>query len=97
MVTHFTYSHMFERSLQSINPSVSLPYWDFTLESTFYDPATFRDSGVFAADWFGAASPGGDDHSVSEGRFARVPVMRSAQNYSVITSPYGMMRSPVRQ
>jgi hypothetical protein len=78
-----------------VNPAVALPYWDFTLESTFYEPDSFRESYVFAEDWFGAASPDSADHSVDKGRFARVPVMRSAQNYSVITSPYGMMRSPV--
>jgi len=56
VTSHVTFSLMFEMSLQSVNPSITLPYWDFTLESTFYTPSTFRESGVFSADWFGDAS-----------------------------------------
>lgn len=48
---------MFEQSLQAVNPAVAVPYWDFTLESTFFGSSDFRSSGVFADDWFGAASP----------------------------------------
>lgn len=48
---------MYEQSLQAINPAVTVPYWDFTLESTFFGASDFRTSGVFADDWFGNASP----------------------------------------
>jgi len=27
---------MFEQALQSVNPTIAAPYWDFTLDSTFY-------------------------------------------------------------
>lgn len=47
---------MFEQSLQAVNPAVAVPYWDFTLESTFFGAHDFRESGVFADDWFGAAT-----------------------------------------
>ena len=46
VTSHVAFSLMYEQSLQSINPSVSLPYWDFTLESTFFTPSTFRTSGT---------------------------------------------------
>jgi hypothetical protein len=68
--SHITYSRVFEQSLQSIYPSVSLPYWDFTLESTFYGPDTFRQSGVFSDDWFGDAVCDNDLHTPITGRFA---------------------------
>lgn len=48
---------MFEQSLQAVNPSLSVPYWDFTIEGTSDAPDTFRDSGIFADDWFGTATP----------------------------------------
>ncbi len=90
---------MFEKALQAVNPSVSLPYWDFTLESTFYEPATFRSSAVFSEDWFGDAAPtatgSADLHTVTKGRFAHVSVMQNAVNFSTVVSPYGMLRSPV--
>lgn len=47
---------MFEQALQTINPAVTVPYWDFTLESTFFGSSDFRSSGVFADDWFGEAT-----------------------------------------
>lgn len=56
VTSHMGLTLMFEQSLQSINPAVSVPYWDFTLESTFFGAADFRSSGVFADDWFGVAS-----------------------------------------
>lgn len=57
VTSHIGLTLMYEMSLQAINPAVSVPYWDFTLESTFFGASDFRTSGVFADDWFGAASP----------------------------------------
>lgn len=48
---------MYEQSLQAINPSIALPYWDFTVEGTFFDWSNFRSSSIFSDDWFGAAAP----------------------------------------
>lgn len=47
---------MYEQALQAVNPAVTVPYWDFTLESTFFGASDFRTSGVFADDWFGEAT-----------------------------------------
>ena len=94
-MAHFVYQLMFERALQAVNPSVTLPYWDFTLESTLYNPDTFRQSRVFSEDWFGDAAPDNALHSVEKGRFAQVPVMKHATNFSALVSPHGLLRSPV--
>ena len=48
---------MFEQSLQAIDPSIALPYWDFTVEGTYYGWSDFRSSSVFSDDWFGDAAP----------------------------------------
>lgn len=93
-VTHFALSHMYELALQSINPSIALPYWDFTLESTFYTPETFRDSIVFSQGWFSTAQPANAMSTPDTGRFAYVPIMKNAQNFSKIYNPYGLLRSP---
>lgn len=57
VTSHMGLTMMYEQSLQAVNPAVSVPYWDFTLESTFFGASDFRSSGVFADDWFGNASP----------------------------------------
>jgi hypothetical protein len=95
VTSHIAFEMMFEQSLQSINPSISLPYWDFTLESTFYTPTTFRESGVFSPDWFGDAVCNNSAHTPEEGRFAYAKVMQNADNFSSILSPYGLLKSPV--
>ena len=33
MTSHFAYTLMYEAALQAVDPSVAVPYWDFTLES----------------------------------------------------------------
>lgn len=94
VTSHVAFSLMYEQSLQSVNPSISLPYWDFTLESTFFTPNTFRQSGVFASDWFGDPICNNSLHTPTEGRFAYVPVMQNAENFSQVLSPYGLLKSP---
>jgi len=93
VTSHFAYTLMYEAAMQAVDSSVSMPYWDFTLESTFYTPNDWRNSPVFSNDWFGDASPPNDMHIVTEGRWGFNSVMVNAQNYST-TNPYGMMRSP---
>lgn len=48
---------MYEQALQSVNPSIALPYWDFTIEGMAFDWTNFRTSEVFSDDWFGNAAP----------------------------------------
>ena len=57
VTSHVAISLMFEQSLQAVNPSISLPYWDFTMEGTAHDWSDFRDTEVFSDDWFGDAAP----------------------------------------
>lgn len=51
---------MFENSLQLVNPMLSLPYWDFTIEGAVIDREFGGDytrlteaSSLWTADWFG--------------------------------------------
>lgn len=57
MTSHIALTLMFEQSLQAIDPSIAVPYWDFTVEGTFYNGPDFRQSMVFSDDWFGTATP----------------------------------------
>lgn len=51
---------MFENSLQLVNPMISLPYWDFTIEGAVIDEEFGGDytklteaSPLWTSDWFG--------------------------------------------
>ena len=57
VTSHIAITLMYEQALQSINPSIAMPYWDVTIEGTFYDWSDFRTSSVFSDDWFGAGAP----------------------------------------
>lgn len=94
VTSHVAFTLQFEQSLQSVIPSVTVPYWDFTLESTFYDAGTWRNSPVFSSDWFGEAAPANDLRTITSGRFAYVPAMTDARNFSKVVNSYGVLRSP---
>jgi hypothetical protein len=94
VTSHMAYTMLFEQSLQSVNPAVTVPFWDFTLESTFYEPHTWRRSSIFARDWFGDASPANELHTVTAGRFAYAPTMANAREFSAVYNSYGLLRAP---
>ena len=39
----------FEQSMQSIDPSVSMPYWEYGMETYLYD--SYTESPIFSDDW----------------------------------------------
>ena len=49
---------------------------------------------MFLDDWFGVASPSTADHVVTEGRWAYTSILSDADDYSNITNPYSLLRSP---
>ena len=61
MAHHLALTIAFEASVRSVNPAVTIPYWDFTIEgeeikSVGGGPAMLVDvSPFFVAGWFGSA------------------------------------------
>ena len=55
----------FEQSLQSINPAISNPYWEYGMDTYLYDH--WSDSPIFDADWFGMSSPTNAEHKIDDG------------------------------
>lgn len=94
VTSHIAFTLEFEKSTQSIFPDAATPYWDFTMESTFYGANDWRQSKIFSSSWFGDASPENDLHTVTEGRFGWTPAMTHAWNFSAITNSYGVLRAP---
>lgn len=61
LVTHSLITNTFEFSLQLVNPKLTVPYWDFTIETTSaanvaYDPALpYTKTELLSPEWFGSA------------------------------------------
>ncbi|CAN0178363.1 unnamed protein product [Pylaiella littoralis] len=91
MTHHVGYTLQFEQALQLVNPIVSIPYWEYTIESAD-GLASYGLSEVFLPEWFGSASPENPLHTVDAGRWAYLPVMKDAWEY--VHNPYGLLRSP---
>ena len=102
---HIKMSNAFEQSMQAVDPSVSLFYWDFTIESTL--ELSFYNSPMFTADTFGsltksvydgtAAQWSYEHDSISDGfipdgRWAQIPAYLN--KFALLKSPYGYMRGP---
>ncbi|CAM9975327.1 unnamed protein product [Ectocarpus fasciculatus] len=94
VTSHIAVSLMYEQSLQAINPSIALPYWDFTIEGTFFDWSNFRSSSIFSDDWFGSAAPQNRMRTPARGRFGYIPNMVNATEFSSVRNSYGMLQAP---
>ena len=103
---HIKMTNLFEKAMQAVDPSVSLFYWDFTIDST--EDTTLFDSPMFTADTFGSltASKGEGDEQwywsvgdavsdgyIPDGRWAKAKAIRNPfEEY--MASAYGFMRGP---
>eukprot|EP00752_Nemacystus_decipiens_P007679 g6864.t2 len=69
---HASFDLWAERSLQMIDPSVAMHYWDFTIDATTLGP-NWADSEIFTNDMYGSAMNSPDnDYQISEGWFKDV-------------------------
>lgn len=85
LVWHTVYVRELEIALQSIDPTVSVPYWDWTIDSALANPAS---SIVYTPAYFGSVTTAANNYSVIDGRMSYFPV---ATNLAL--SPYGYLRS----
>mmetsp|Transcript_49689 Transcript_49689/g.85425 ORF Transcript_49689/g.85425 Transcript_49689/m.85425 type:complete len:436 (-) Transcript_49689:215-1522(-) len=92
--THFAFVARLEQVLQLIEPSISIPYWNYVLDSHQYGPEWAK-SEVFSDDYFGAYTDSATGKL--EGRWGSVPIGRVTQpselntfhnSYGVITGEH---------
>lgn len=96
------YTLWVEQALQSIDPSIAMPYWDYGMDEYLYN--SYVDSPVFQDDWFGAVNPANNLHRLTQGRFSDVSLPDGApyREWDIAKSGmlnpfvngYGDMRSP---
>jgi len=95
---HASITSKFELALQAIDPTIAVPYWDYTRDSAKLKGHYKGDaSNIFKSDWwvenFGATSS--LDHHISTGKFANQVVgLANASSPSDTSSPYGFLRAP---
>merc|ERR1711998_477267 len=110
MAHHGALTIAFEASVRSVNPAVTIPYWDFTIEgetikSVGGGPSMLEStSPFFVADWFGKADQDkeGDFH-ILDGKWAHTKSIwlkdmtasiSTWVNTKHITNSYGMLTAP---
>ncbi|KAH8065279.1 hypothetical protein JL720_12884 [Aureococcus anophagefferens] len=92
---HVGITWQLEKALRSVDGTTAAHYWDYGADAAAYGSAGRVGRGaIFGADWFGAASPGRDDHVLDAGAWAYTPVRSNAASYSNVTNAHGLLRSP---
>lgn len=96
--SHVTMTNMLESSLQLVNAAVTIPYWDFTIESALGIPV--YESPMFTAETFGSISARSSwnyttstilEGAIQDGRFAYLTIANNTQ-FPQFTGGYGYLR-----
>lgn len=95
MTQHAGLTYLFEKALQSVDQSVTVPYWDWTIDVTRDAYNNLSNAAIWSwevwnPEYFGSAS--NSEHTMTEGRWAFVNV--SKDNWNETHNPYGFLRAP---
>jgi len=101
---HIKLTNMFEVSMQAVDPSVSLPYWDFTIDVA--DGLSIFESPIFTKDTFGTIHPPADsfwgftwrndslgDCHIQNGRWKKIKAELNTR-FEDLSNGFGYMRGP---
>jgi len=104
LAQHIKMTNIFELSMQAVDPSVTMPYWDFTKENA--QGVEIWDSALFTANTFGSmVMPNNDtwgwlfsqndvdDGKIPDGRWANLMADKNTK-YTELDYAYGYMRAP---
>ena len=103
MIQHLAFTLQAEQSLQSINKSIAMPYWEYAMDISLYK--NWYDSEVFQDNWFGQVNPDNNDHIITNGIWNDVKLpngksykkkwnMKETGSLNPFVNGYGLMRSP---
>jgi hypothetical protein len=104
MAQHIKMTNLFEKAMQAVDPSVSLFYWDFTIDTK--EGLTVFTTPYYSADTFGSIpSPSNstmgwsyqydslEDAKIPDGRWAGLKAQKNTE-YPELTQAYGYIRAP---
>ena len=99
---HIKLSNIFEIAMQAVDPSVSLPYWDYTVDRA--NKLTIFESFMFSPDTFGSiyepvdefwgwtwANDNMEDAAIQDGRWAKIKVETNVA-FTDLKNSYGTVR-----
>jgi hypothetical protein len=103
---HIKISNAFEKSMQSVNPKVTLPYWDFTRDAM--KGLSLFDTPVFSETMFGTIVAPSDtkwgfrysaddmnDVYIPDGRWAKLKALKNTYaDFENLGNPFGYLRGP---
>lgn len=99
---HAAFTLEMEQTLQSIDPTVSIPYWEYGMDAYLYN--SLDQSPIFDKSFFGKMNPTNDEHRIDDGSFWQDVKTPSAAKYTwsikdtgslnPFRNAYGAMRSP---
>eukprot|EP01035_Chromulina_nebulosa_P018469 gene18469-24179_t len=89
MIWHSVYVKELEIALQSIDPTVAVPYWDWTL-----DTSTGSKSVIFTSAYFGSSTSAANNYAVTDSLMAYWPIVSTPLEYISWSSPGGYLRGP---
>jgi len=92
LTSHAAFTLELEKSLQLVEPAVTVPYWDYTYENLNYGQ-DWDESIVFTDDWFGTTQPDNSDYVLDTGRFAYTLIPTSYER--PVYNSYGRITSRV--
>ena len=97
LTSHPAFNLQVDEMLHMIDPLAPRVYWDFMIDHK-YGATWYKDSPIYAEDWFGTLDNGPDDDYRIRGRFRDVMNSWNPSNKSEPTwtehSPYGFVSSP---
>ena len=101
---HIKLTNMFESAVQAVDPSIALPYWDFTIDVA--QNLTIFESPMFTEDTFGSITPPSDhywgftwsddslaDTRINDGRWKKTKAEVNTR-YEGMSNGFGYMRGP---
>jgi len=97
LTAHEAFILEFEQALQAVNPAISVPYWDYTIDTVQYGhtQAIAASSPLFKSDWFGPIDNSATDDVLVSKHFSHVPVPR---DYSTPEhNGYGFVTDSINQ
>jgi len=94
---HAALGRMFEASMQLVNPKVSLPYWDYTIDTLRSKGSPDDTDFITGSGIFDESSLGDYDretHIVNSGRWGNYELYSNANTYSSVYNSYNYLRAP---